>query len=260
MSTTIKLNKWDPKNSFPNYSRNKNDDNRPMHIRPGSIKPFSLIIAGNRNTGKTTTFMDIYAKANFSKRFDMICIFSSSLQNGYYSKYIDTKLKFEQYDSDIIDALLEAQKIRKGKTGFFLNILIIFDDIVSNSAFFSEKISYLFCAGRHHAISTAYLCQSPTMVHSLWRQNTTHFICLKSKGKGKQHIIDNFLLDLIDPDKDSNGNRPEVFLNNIMKKIFETQYNAIIVEYDKEGLYLNECMSFYKADPEIIKKIKKKNS
>lgn len=246
----ISLDVWQP--SFPSYRY----DNKPEFIRKKSIMPFSMIISASRNQGKSVMVRHLYEKC-WESRFDLVVVFSKTLGNGFYRQFIKSKTMFDKFDNSILERLNEIQEEQRKTTGYMLNILIIFDDTIGNSTLYNEQIADLFTLGRHKAISVVYATQSPTSVSTLWRQNVTHFICLKTKGKGVQHIIDNFLLDLIDEDDCPEKERVDKFLRRLMKNVFKTDYQALVIEYEISGKCgIKDCIHTYIASDRFRRRIK----
>lgn len=248
MCANINLSEWNP--DFPIYKTN--DKDRPIKIKPKSIKPFSMIICSTRNQGKSTIIKYLY-KTYFKNKYDIVIVFSKTLNNGFYS-FVKSSTKYSKFDPNIIHKLLEIQNNQSEKTGYYYNILLIFDDMLGNDIFYSQEVSDIFTNGRHHAISIIFATQNPTCCNQSWRQNTTHLIVLRCKGRGQDHIINGFLLDIIDEEKDTSGMRADRFLRILMKKIFEERYRAIVIEYDKDDMYINQCMFYFKVPLHSIKK------
>lgn len=246
-----KILKWSP--DFPKYGTN--DKDRPKYIRPKSIKPFAMIICSSRNQGKSSMIRHLYENF-FESKYDIVIVFSKTLGNGFYEQFINSRLMFEKFDQQIIDNVLDKQEDIKEEKGFYYNILMIFDDMLGNDVKYSETVSDLFTMGRHKGISIIFATQNPVMCHQSWRQNTTHLIFLRAKGRGRDHIIDNFLLDLVDEDYDTGNLKAEPFLRDLIKKIFEQRYRAIVVEYDKQNIRLSETLFYYIADVHFKKRRK----
>ena len=237
------LHIWEP--HFDNYKYNE----KPPSLRLRSIKPFAMLICSSRNQGKTVMLRHLYEK-QFEARFDLVILFSQTIGNGFYEQFMGEHKKtfYDEFDENVLININNIQeKVRKEK-GFYLNILVIFDDCVSESIKHNEEIQNLFTRGRHKGISICFITQSPTLVKSTWRQNCTHLIVLRTKGLGLDNLKTNFLLDLIDAEEIPNNIKPDKYLNQIVKKVFNEKYNALVVEYDKEGNSLNDCIFQYKAD------------
>lgn len=239
------LLEWVP--DFPVYTYK----DRPQFSQPKSIKPFAMIIAASRNQGKSILFKRLY-EDHFRDKMDLVIVFSSTLGNGFYDEFIESKTKYTNYDEEVIYNLFNIQESVKKQKGYYLNTLVIFDDIVGDQIKHSEAIQDLFVLGRHRNISIAFLTQSPVLCKTTWRQNCTHLFLLRCKGSGLDHIIDGFLLDLVD-DEDTQM-KPEKFLRKVLKNVFSEKYKSIVVEFDKEGNSLQNCMTTYKANPKFRKR------
>lgn len=235
-----KLDYWEP--NFPSYNHN----DKPPAIYNRSIKPFAMMIISSRNQGKSVMLRHLYEE-HFEGRFDLVIVFSNTLGNGWYDEFLQCKTKYNQYDEDVLINLLNIQQEHKAEYGKYLNVLTIFDDCVSEEIKNSEPLQNLFLMGRHMAISIVFITQSPTLAKTVWRQNTTHLIVLRCKGKGKEHIINGFLLDLVD-EEDCGSMKPDAFLRKLLKSVFDERYTALVVDYDKEGNSLRDCMKLYRAN------------
>jgi hypothetical protein len=246
LSEPASLNEWVP--DFPVYTYK----DRPQFSQPKSIKPFAMIIAASRNQGKSVLFKRLY-EDHFRDKMDLVIVFSSTLGNGFYDDFIESKTKYTNYDEEVIYNLFNIQESVKKAKGYYLNTLVIFDDIVGDQIKHSEAIQDLFVLGRHRNISIAFLTQSPVLCKTTWRQNCTHLFLLRCKGSGLDHIIQGFLLDLVD-DEDSTEMKPERYLRKILKSVFSEKYKSIVVEFDKEGNSLQDCMTSYKANPKFRKR------
>lgn len=214
-----------------------------------SLKPFSFIICSSRNQGKSVLLRDLYER-HWEGNFHLVLVFSNTLGTNWYDSFIPASTKYHQYDEDILINLFKLQQEHKEKTGKYLNVLAIFDDCISEELKHSEVLQNIFILGRHLGISICFITQSPTLVKSTWRQNTTHLAILRLKGLGKEHIINNFLLDLIE-EEDTDGSKPATYASKLLRKTFEERYRALIVEYDNEGNSLRDVVSWYKANPKF---------
>lgn len=237
------LDEWNP--SFSNF----NHTNVPPSMKSRSIKPFSMIICGSRNQGKSTVIRDIYEKY-LEGKFDLVIVFSRTLSNGFYQEFLygDGIILKDDFNPDILTRVEQHQKDRVKNKQKLLNVLILLDDCVDQKIKYNEQINQLFIRGRHLAMSVIFITQSPTLVQSVWRQNTSYLICLKMKGLGLTNLKNNFLLDLVDKD-DTDGERPDIFLDRLIKQVFDTRYQCLVVEYEQEGNSLSDCCFTYTADP-----------
>lgn len=219
-------------------------------LRPRSIEPFSMIVCSSRNMGKSTFLKDFILKNKMNRKYDLILLFSKTLGNGFYEKFLDTKLVYKKFDEAILtnlDAVMEEHKATKG---FYLNTLVIFDDMIGQRTLHNEALSDLYTLGRHKGASVIYLTQNPTMANVTWRQNTTHLVLLETRGRGLSHIIDGFLFDIADEDDaEADGYKNvKTWLRKQIKIIHSEPYRAMIVLFDEQGRSVKDCVRWYKAD------------
>lgn len=215
------------------------------------IKPVAMIVSASRNQGKSYLIKDIITNIrNSGSGWDMYIVFSNTLENGFYQDFIPGKTKYGSYDPTVIRKLLTIQKEKLSENKRPPSVLVIFDDCVSNKMIYDEEINFLFTRGRHLNLSVIFITQSPTMVNSVWRQNTTHLFVLRSKGKSLDHILDNFLQDLfqIGDFTTENYSQLEKKIRLLLKFIFEEKYRCLVCLYDNEGNDWEQCVKWYKAN------------
>lgn len=243
----IGLKDWEP--AFPVYDHK----DRPEHIRKKSIKPFSMILAASRNQGKSVLIRHLYEQY-WEGKFDLVIVFSKTLGNGWYDQFIKHQTKFSTFDTEKLEMLNDIQQEQLEKTGYYLNILCIFDDCLGKDIMYSQELDDIFTLGRHKGISVVFATQNPTCINQTARQNTTHAIVLRLKGRGREHIIDGWLTDLVDEDEeDMKGMKPEKWLKSVMKWVFSERYRSMVIEYDKEGSSFDSCVFTYKLNEDQLK-------
>lgn len=218
--------------------------NLPVNYYSKSLKPFAMAIIASRNQGKSALFKFLYKKL-LNGKFSMVIIFSNTMLSGQYN-YINTKLKYTKYSSEVLENLQLTQDNYYRKHHKYFNTLVIFDDCISANIKNDQSLENIFLMGRHRATSIAFLAQAPTLLRSTWRQNITHLFILRIKGLGKEYIIDNFLLDLVDDD-DIADEKPNKFLKKLMKQVFAEKYRALVVEFEKESSAFYNCVSEFKG-------------
>jgi len=162
--------------------------------------------------------------------------------SGFYDQFIKSKLKYTSFSPEVLKKLFLLQEENKKKSGFYLNILCVFDDFLSQQVLYNQEVEDVFSLGRHLGISVVFATQNPTCVSQTCRQNSTHLVLLRCKGRGLDNILRNYLLDLIDEEElPNNCKRVDVYLRSIIKKVFSTRYQGLVIEYDKEGSNFTEC-------------------
>jgi hypothetical protein len=236
----MSIQRWDA-----NFNSIKHEN-----FKKNSPQPFSMIVCGSRNQGKSVIIRDLVE--NHMGQFDIYVVFSNTLSNGWYQQFITSRLMFEEYKPEVLLHLEQAQKERLSKRKKLLNILIIFDDCISLKNKYSDVIMQLFTRGRHLGMSIVFATQTPTMCASIWRQNTTYLILLKCKGTAMEHIVNNFMIDLFEVG-DLNSETPKQLperIRTFLHSIFEEKYRACVVLYEQEGNDFTDAIKTYKVNPE----------
>lgn len=244
MSEDFEYDEWVP--ILPTIDRAK----YPL-LRPRSIEPFSMIICSSRNMGKSTLLKDLILKNKMNQKFDFILLFSKTLGNGFYDSFLKTKLRYTSFKEEVLENLDEMIEDHKAKKGFYLNILVIFDDMIGQKTLHNERLSDLYTLGRHKGCSVIYLTQNPTYANVTWRQNTTHLILLRTRGKGLDHIVDGFLYDVADEDDIPEGEKEKnvrKWLRKQVRLIHSEDYRAMVILFEQQGISIKDCVRWYKAD------------
>src|SRR5690349_7500308 len=121
--------------------------------------PFNLNVYGSSNSGKTNCILNLFGF--YRKIFkDRIIVFTSrrngtlySLEKNYGAKIYNSLIDPE--DGAILDKLMNFQKNMKENGDKPKNVLILFDDWISDSSFNKKRNIYdkLFSMGRHYQLS-----------------------------------------------------------------------------------------------------------
>ena len=161
-------------------------------------------------------------------KMDMIIVFSKTIINGHYAKFLKTKLLFDTYKPDVIDAMKKIHAERKAQ-GKKFNWLVIFDDCVTGMKY-QESLTDNFYNGRHYGMSIIFLTQKASECSTNWRNNTTLYIILKSGSrKEKKYISENILADAIEPQIDINVREAQLYrIATHLQNTLTEDYNAIV--------------------------------
>lgn len=150
-------------------------------------KPFSCIMNATRNSGKSYLLKHFYEKY-LKHNYDLFIVFCKTLKNGQYD-YLDTKMKYHDYDENVIKTLTKVKK-------FNIKACIIFDDVLSLKNRYNKTLGDLFYSGRHHNLSPIYLVQKCSFLDNGWINNCTVFITLRNVSLiEKKTIAEKILLD-----------------------------------------------------------------
>lgn len=233
-----KINTWKPE--FP--------------IREGKIC-FSNIVIASRDTGKT--YLVAYLYRIFLKKYknatkynenkiDLTIVFTTEQNRKHYSKLTDDPLNIYTSANDLekINKLKKIQEKLKKQFGFQINVLIIFDDFISNKIKYNNEILQLFAQGRHWGLSVIFITQSATLVSNDWRNNSDiTFVLNQTSEQSRMYIIENIMPSYEKREFDENDKRgaQKKRLSKIYGNILKIQYGVMVLvssrDIKKRGIY-----------------------
>jgi len=227
----IDVPQFDPKAYFKFYIENFNS--------------FTCIIVGSRMSGKSNLLKNFLMSKDCGKiyeKFDMVIVFSKTLINGHYQKFLKTKLMFDSFKPEVLDAMRQLHGERK-KQGKRFRWLVIFDDCVVNMKW-EQSITDCFFNGRHFGCSVIFLTQKGSETSTNWRNNTTLFVLMKNGSyKEKTFLSENVVADAILQELPDTVRKAQVFaIANKLQATLTEDYNAIITTP-----YLKQKIWQYKA-------------
>lgn len=182
----IKINNWQPERTLRKYLK--------------EWSGFSMIVNGMSKSGKSYLVKDIITP--IIDEFDFIIVFSKTLCNGFYSKWLKTKLLFDDFIPEVVEKFKELvekyKNLPKGKAKN-IKLLFIVDDCLSTSIKYENMLGSLFMTGRHFNASVIIIGQKASMYSLSWMCNCTIFISLYCGSyKEKKYISENIIADAID--------------------------------------------------------------
>lgn len=183
-------------------------------------KIFFWVIAGKRNSGKTTLVLNLLKSPSIKNFYSHIVILKNSPSDEYpYKQY--------NFSFDSIDLLLESQK-NKLKKGIMDPVLIIFDDCfadLSSGKTKEEKkiFSNLVYNGRHYLTSCCVVSQYLNLLESSFRSNIDR---LYLKQCYNANVIERFLSDYL-------GKTDATKKYNYINKTFR--------EFGKDATFMFDC-------------------
>jgi len=217
ISNSIKIPVWDPKHFFNKYMK--------------EYGSFTALIFGSRMSGKSNMLKHFLISKDGGKlvdKFDMIIIFSKTILNGHYQKFLKTKLMFDTYKPEVIEAMQKLHEQHKSQ-GKKFRWLIIFDDCVVNMKY-QESITNCFYNSRHFGGSIIFLSQKASEAAQNWKNNITLFVVMKcGSRKERKYIAEDVIADAIEPQLDDKVKESQIFRTSmyIQTKLADN-YNAII--------------------------------
>lgn len=158
---------------------------RHSELLPNNVR---CIIAGPSGCGKTNVLLSLIESANGLK-FENIYIYCKTLDQDKY-KYLSEILQpikgvgFYTFASS--EKVLDTSQMKK-------NSLIIFDDVINDSAINRGVVRNIFTMGRHRCIDVVYLVQSYTKLSKhLIRDNCNFTILFRQDDTNLKHVYNDF--------------------------------------------------------------------
>lgn len=202
--------------------------------------PLSLLLCGPRQSGKTTTLINlIYHYYSRVYKYHQIYLFSPSVFLDPQYNMIDCK-KYEDFDSDLVQKLLNDLKytIKNYGKDRTPRVLFIFDDIISdpNAHNSYSLISSLFIKGRHYNADVIIATQSLTMISPVIRKNSLQIILYNTQENEREILLKEFA---------SRGSKKEYY--NMLMKVFNEPYNSLYINtqaHTKDKKYIKNFQEF----------------
>jgi hypothetical protein len=141
-----------------------------------SIKlPATMIITGKKNTGKST-----YVKLllyYLCDKADELYIFCPTYDDSSYKGI--TKNIYNNYDMDILNDIIERQKVNSHNDKPMKQVILLFDDCILEINKNDKKMQYLFMIARHFCISPILITQKFRAICDSCRTNADYIFCTK---------------------------------------------------------------------------------
>jgi hypothetical protein len=157
-------------------------------LLPVIKNPCLLTCYAKRNSGKSHLLKHLLKDCMKRKQFQWIIVFSATKFNGEWSDIVGEKCVYDDFNPDMVNALLANQaklvKKKKAKPG-----LLLFDDMIGTANFKSDIISKIAIASRHFLISVWITAQFPTKMPPLIRQNSDYSLVLNSVNERIARLI-----------------------------------------------------------------------
>lgn len=196
---------------------------------------YSMIILGSSRSGKTTKIKKIIEE--IEHKYDLIFVFSNSLNDPIYN-FIDYSEKSKyislfDYDAEIIKDIFNLQRAVKN----IYNILVLFDDCVSNSSKQSDALMNIFIRGRNSGISIIFSSQSPVLIGKIGRTNSNYVvICKNNSPLIIETIIENFISHQIKIDENISKRNRDTFYKDYISENTQN-YKAIVLDMLNNNVY-----------------------
>jgi hypothetical protein len=184
------------------YDPNLNLKIKDLTIKDKSFKihddipevPFNLCCYGKSASGKTNLIINLllFYKKVFKNR---VIIFTKSRNGSLYSleEKIGAKIFNSLYNENgnIIEEVLEFQRTRKEENEKLKNILILFDDWITDESFNRKRNVYdkLYSMARHFNISVITTSQQYTLLPSSIRRLSWYDIIFKISNQSERKTM-----------------------------------------------------------------------
>jgi hypothetical protein len=175
---------------------------------------------------------------------------------GFYEEFIFGNLFFNEFNPIVIQSVMAQQEklIKDGKKP--LEVLLILDDCSDDRERNADTIQKIYTKGRHLHISVVFSTQETTLTGTVWRNNSD-FICIGRQlgGRGRENIVENFLLGMPEPEDIPSSMKEKVFLRQLLKKNTEA-HSFLVLSFTSDQNDFKNNVFRYKVDM-ITKKAKK---
>jgi hypothetical protein len=230
-----------------NIELNKFDMKR-IRFDPKKSQGPVIVLIGKRGTGKSFLVRDLlYHHQNLKVGAVMS---GTEMGNGFYESLLPKCMIHKEYDSNIIEKLLERQKhvmkaIKKQKQVYGRQlpdydgrIFCILDDCLYDDRWTRDKLMrMLFMNGRHWKIMLIITMQYPLGVPPSLRTNIDYvFILRESIRKNRKKIWENYagMFETFD------------FFEKVMLQCTEN-YECLVIANDTNSNKLSDQVFWYKA-------------
>lgn len=163
---------------------------------------FAACVVGPRGTGKSLMIRNLLLRDDMLKRVfkkpNYIIIISPSLFNGDYDEIEgDNVYKFDFYDQEMVDKLIEVQSdiIKKHGKKRCPSLLVVMDDVLDSGALdFHSKIEKIYSRGRHVHINCILVSQHMNRISRTIRLNSSYMFFFRPYNLTElQHFLEQYV-------------------------------------------------------------------
>jgi hypothetical protein len=211
------------------------------------VKNSSILIIGKRGTGKTSMVYHLMKNLHETQNFDYFVVFSpTEIMNKQYEKIITPTNIFYEYDSDIIQNILDiqTQNLKENKKK---NFCVILDDCLSSNGILAndKALKELLFNGRHYNITYILTMQFPLEIKQELRSGFDYVFLLEDDAISNQKRIFEYYTGFF---KNFDEFR-QVFIN------LTTNYSSMVITQRGILKKINDKIKFYKNENLLIDKI-----
>ena len=141
-----------------------------MSAAKHTIKTPNLsLFLGRRNTGKSTLMIHLLRTLCRAQKFAWVRVYSPTAFTGVWGAIVGHEHVFDTFDTEELEAILEAQASIKSRGGDCQGCIIL-DDALGSVSFQDSLWTRIACAGRHYGltvwISAQHLFKLPPVIRS----------------------------------------------------------------------------------------------
>jgi hypothetical protein len=194
------------------------------------------LFIGKRGTGKSTLVIDImYHKRNIP----MGVVMSGTEEgNHFYSNYVPDLFVHGNYNRDVIEKVIQAQKDKLSKFGKVDPVFILLDDCMYDKSFLKDDcMRQLFMNGRHWKIFFLLTAQYCMDLPPGLRTNVDYvFVLRENVTQNREKLFKSFF-----------GIFPNFQMFQQVMDACTENYECLVLDNTSKSNHINECVFYYKA-------------
>lgn len=166
-------------------SKNSLKKKRHSELLPNNLR---CIIAGPSGCGKTNMLIGLI-ESEHGLKFENIYLYSKTLDQEKYQYLCEMLRPIKEigcYTFSASDKIVDPNQMKK-------NSLIVFDDVINDSAMNKTAVRNIFTLGRHRNLDVVYIVQSYTKLGKhLIRDNCNFVVLYKQDELNLRHVFSDF--------------------------------------------------------------------
>jgi hypothetical protein len=170
--------------------------------------PLRGIILGSGASGKTHQLREIILR-EYRGRFDYLYVFSASVDVDdlwepvkKYAKKLDGSGFHADYDSELLQEIIEEQKARFDRKTKRPALLLVLDDFVDDPRYrTNQQLNSTFVRLRHFNVSTLLATQKYRVLNPLLRLNASFLLMTRLRSRMDYKAVEEELSAVLEPEK-----------------------------------------------------------
>jgi energy-coupling factor transporter ATP-binding protein EcfA2 len=147
-------------------------------MRPGQVH----LLVGKRGSGKTWLIKALLYYMRLVTPY--VFVFSHTKFTGFYHSILPDALIRSKFDAELIQQMMEVQKARRWMRGVNPHIILVLDDMASDSLLrYSQLMDQLLMEGRHYKITIIMATQHLKAASTKFRTNADKIYLFKTANK-----------------------------------------------------------------------------